>query len=75
MGALRRLAGRPVLRQLRGEDPFGRGTAARSDGTEALRARIPTRTALRGGQDLGPGPGVHGRAPTGTAGVGRPGPG
>jgi formate dehydrogenase major subunit len=39
MGALRRLAGWPVLRQLRGEDPLGRGTAARSDGTEALRAR------------------------------------
>jgi formate dehydrogenase major subunit len=33
------IEGWPVVRQLTGTDPLGRGTAARSDGTEALRAR------------------------------------
>jgi formate dehydrogenase major subunit len=39
MGARAWIEGWPVVRQLTGSDPLGRGTAARSAGTEALRAR------------------------------------
>ncbi len=39
MGVRTWIEGWPVVRQLTGSDPLGRGTAARSDGTDALRAR------------------------------------
>jgi formate dehydrogenase major subunit len=40
------IAGWPVVRQLTGTDPLGRGTAARSGGTERLRARTADADAV-----------------------------